>query len=74
MPMQTQRGGRYNSNPLVTSELERSGKSAPCPGCFTPRKDSGTNCTGGWMGLGAILEGRGKSCSLWDSVFGLSSP
>jgi len=41
MPMQTQKGGGGIAppNPFVTSVLERSGMSAPCPGCFTPRKD-----------------------------------
>jgi len=39
--MQTQRGGGgiVPPNPFVTSVLERSGRSAPCPGWFNPRKD-----------------------------------
>jgi len=31
-------------------------------GHFTPGKDTGTNCAGGWVGPKAGLDGYGRSC------------
>ena len=39
-----------------------------------PRERSGTHCTGGWVGLGAGLDRRGKSRPHRDSIPGPSSP
>jgi hypothetical protein len=36
------------------------GWSTPRPGRFSPGKTPGTHCTGGWVGLGAGLDGCGK--------------
>jgi len=41
---------------------------------LTPGKDPGTNCTGGWVGLRAGLDGCGKSRPNRDSIPGPSRP
>ena len=51
----------YSSTLPSTSALDGGGWSAPCPGRFTPRKRSGTHCTGGWLAPRAGLDGCGKS-------------
>jgi len=39
-----------------------------------PRKRPGTQCTGGWVGLGAGLDGKEILAPPWDSTPGLPSP
>jgi len=39
-----------------------------------PPERPGTDCTGGWVGLRASLDGCGKSCPGQYSIPGLSSP
>jgi hypothetical protein len=43
-------------------------------GRLYPRERPGTDCTGGWVGLGAGLDRCGKSRPHRNSIPGLSSP
>jgi hypothetical protein len=59
---------KYNSNPFATSALEG-------VRCWTSRRNrfavgeyTVPNCAGGLMGLGAALDGDGKSRFRWDSI------
>jgi hypothetical protein len=38
------------------------------PAAFSPGKRPGTHCTGGWVGLGAGLDGCRKFRTLRDSI------
>jgi hypothetical protein len=51
--METEMWLQSTSNPTT----EGSGWPAPRPDPFTPRKRSGTLCTGSWMDLGACVDG-----------------
>jgi len=61
-------GGRGETIIFLTSALDGGGWSAPRPDALTPRKRSGTHCTGGWGFPWAGLNGRGKSRLHRDSI------
>ena len=50
----------YGSTLSSASALVEGRWSTPRPGRFTPGKDPGTHCTGGWVGPRAGLDGCGK--------------
>jgi hypothetical protein len=47
----------YSSTFSLTSALDGGGWSKPLPVRFTPRKEPGTHCTGGWVGPRVGLDG-----------------
>jgi hypothetical protein len=59
--------------PFSTLVLEGGRWSVPCPSCFTPRKETRYPLYRGRVGLGAGLDGFGKSCPHRVSNPGLSS-
>lgn len=59
---------------ILEPGARRGGWSAPCPGLFTPGKETGSHCTGIGVGLGDGLNGCGKSCTHRVSNPGPSSP
>lgn len=54
---QAQRRGRGTALPILGPGTKGSGLSVPHPGCFTSRKSPVTYRKGGWVGLGASLDG-----------------
>ena len=46
-----------NKKPIVNVDARGIGCSLLCLGHFTPMKHHATHCTGGWVGLGAGLDG-----------------
>jgi len=44
------------------------------PTVFTPGERAGILCTGGWLGLGTGLDGKGKSLSNWNLIPESSGP
>ena len=51
------RGSRGIALPFHDHGTRRRERSASCPGCSLPR-ESGTHCTGGWVGPRAGMDGR----------------
>jgi hypothetical protein len=51
----------YSSILSAILSLDRKGWLLPCPGHFTRGKIPVTNCTGGWVGIRAGVNGYGKS-------------
>jgi hypothetical protein len=49
-------------------------RSTPRSGHFSPRKETGSHCTGGWLGRRTGLDGCGKSRLHRDSIPGPSIP
>jgi len=47
----------------LTSALDRSGWSKPCPNRFTPGERPRTHCIGGWVGTRPVMYRCGKSLS-----------
>jgi hypothetical protein len=56
MPMQVQRGNGYIAPINLQPDTRRGGWLAPRSGRITPGKAC-THCTGGWVGLGATVNG-----------------
>jgi hypothetical protein len=50
----------YSATLSLTLALDGGGWSMPCPGCFTPTKDS-AHCMGGWMGVEILTPTRIRS-------------
>ena len=65
---------RYSSTLSLTSALDMGGWSTPRPGRFTAGKGPGTNCTGGWVGPRAGMDGCRKCRPRRDSILRPSSP
>jgi len=47
---------------------DRSKWTTPLPGRCTPRKGTSSQCTGGWVGPTAGLDGCKKSRPYWDLI------
>ena len=61
--------------PYSASALVEGGWPVPRPSRYNPRENSGTHCTGGWLTLGARLDGSVKSLALTRfRTSGQSSP
>ena len=61
---------RYSSTLSLTSAPDSGGWSAQRTRPFTPGKETGTHCVGGWVGPRVGLDGCGKSRPHWDSISG----
>jgi len=48
---------KYSSYPFVTRYYKEIGDQHHFPAALTPGQRRGTHCTGGWVGLGACLDG-----------------
>jgi hypothetical protein len=64
----------YSSTLFLTSALEGGEGSASHPGPTLPPERPGTHCTGGCLGLRAVLDRCGKSRPHRDLIPGTSSP
>jgi len=67
------RGGRGIALLFLDHGTRRGGGQRHAPAALYPR-ESGTHCTGGWVGLRAGLDRCGKSRPHRDSIRGSSSP
>jgi hypothetical protein len=67
--MKTQ-NGRFCSILSLTSALVEGLVVKAKPRLFHPWKRLGTHCVGGWVGLGAVLDGCEMSRPHWDSITG----
>lgn len=68
------RGAKYNSNPFATSALEWGQVLNATWQTLYTREIYCTHCEGGLVGLGAALDGGGKSRFRRDSIPGPSDP
>jgi len=64
---------RYSCTLSLPSALDGVGGQLHVSAALPPKKIPGTNCTGGWVGPRASLDGSGE-CLRWVSICGPHSP